>query len=148
LVVRKVVLVLLSVASISSLAETPRVPPSFLRSDAPALEISTSIEPITADEYQLLHQRAVPGSYRCSALIHDEPGSNRVWGAKDIVIGPGESGETSSTFGQLGVTFRAEIAKTLDRAKTIVTVTRDGKIINRQSTTVWLQRPAGTRRLQ
>lgn len=145
---RQLGLVFLAVASLSTFAKTPTVPPSLLRSDAPALEISTSIQPVTEDEYQLLNQRAVPGTYRCSALIHHEPGSNHVWKAKDVVIGPGESAETSSTLGQLGVTFHAEIAKTLDRAKTIVTVTRDGQVINRQSTTVWLQRPVGTRRLE
>jgi hypothetical protein len=142
-------LVSLAALALSASGDAPAVPPTFLRSDAPALEISTSILPVTQDSYQLLGTRVVPGTYRCSAFIHDEPGSNRVWAAKDIVIGAGESGETSNTFGQLGVTFRANIAKNLDRAEMVVTVTRDGKIINRQSTTVWLQRPTVLeRRLQ
>ena len=131
--------VLLLLVAILLIAAT--VPPSLLRSDAPALEISTSIQPVTQDEFFLLGSpRVHPGTYRCRAAIHDEPGSHRVFSAKDIVIGPGESGETNNQFGPFTVAFKAKIAKTLDRAETVVTVTREGKIIGRQSSTVWLQR--------
>ncbi len=116
-------------------------PPSLLRSDAPALDIGTYVQPVTQDEYLLLGPKRVqPGTFRCKALVHDEPGSHVVITAKDIVIGPGESGETTSDLGPLNIKFKAKIAKALDQAETVVTVTRDGKIICRQSSTVWLQR--------
>lgn len=114
------------------------VPPSLLRSDAPALDISTSIRPVTQDEYRLL-RRVPPNAYRCSALIREAPDSRRGLSAKDIVIGPGESGDTSNTLGPVTVKFHARIAKNLDRAETVVTVTRDAKVISRQSSTVWLR---------
>ena len=124
------------------------VPPSLLRSDAPALDIATSIRPVSQDEYRLL-RRVPPGSYRCSARILDAPGSRRGWAAKDIVLGAGQSGDTSNELGQLTVKFHASIAKDLDRAETVVTVTRDAKVISRQSSTVWLQRqPNRAERLQ
>jgi hypothetical protein len=115
------------------------VPPSFLRSDAPALEVTTSIRPVTQDTYQLL-RRVKPGMYRCEVRVHDEPGSHRVWGTRSIVLAPGETGEESAEMGQLRLHFKATIAKTLDRAETVVTVTREGKIIHKQRSTTWLQR--------
>src|SRR5438128_3669718 len=97
------------------------VPPSFLRSDAPALEVTTIIAPVTHDEYQLL-KRATPGMFRCIVRVHEEPGSKRVWGTKDILLGPGETGEQTATLGPLHLTFRAKIERSLDRAETTVTV--------------------------
>lgn len=130
--------VLLLVSAILLIAAT--VPPSLLRSDAPALEISTSIRPVTQDEYLLLGRTRVrPGAYRCHALLH-EPGSHAVIAAKDIVIGPGESGETTNDLGPFSVKFKAKIAKALDRVDTTVTVLRDDKIVSRQTSTVWLDR--------
>jgi hypothetical protein len=122
---------------------TVAVPPTLLRSDAPALEVSTSIRPVTQDEYQLL-RRTVPGIYRCSVLIHDEPGSNRVWSTEDIVLAPGESGESSNTFGPLRLHFRASLSANLDRSEMTVTVTRDERVITRQTSTTFLQRETST----
>ena len=126
-------------ASALLLGTTAAVPPTLLRNDAPALEISTSIRPVTQDEYQLL-RRTTPEMYRCSAVVHDEPGSKRVWSTKDIVLAPGESGEETTVFGPLRLLFRASLSDNLDRAETTVTVTRDEKIVTRQTSTIWLQR--------
>jgi hypothetical protein len=133
------VVVLLLIGAVVVLGASRDVPPTLLRSDAPALEISTSILPVTQDRYQLL-ARPRPGMYRCTALVHDQPGSNRVLAVPDIVIGPGESGEQTAVFGALEIRFRAKISATLDRADTDVTVTRTGQVINRQKSTVWLER--------
>ena len=133
------VVVYLLIGAVVILGASRDVPPTLLRSDAPALEISTSILPVTHDEYQLL-VRPKPGMYRCSARVHDEPGSHRVLGVPDIVIGPGDSGEETATFGTLHIRFRAKISASLDRADTDVTITRDGNVINRQKSTVWLER--------
>jgi hypothetical protein len=122
-------------------AAATAVPPTLLRGDAPALEISTSILPVTEDAYQLLGRTRVrPGTYRCSVQVHDAPGSQRVWGTDDVILGAGESGEQSADFGPLRLEFRASVGKSLDRAETVVTLFRDGKLINRQTSTVWLQR--------
>jgi hypothetical protein len=130
-------------------AAATAVPPALLRSDAPALEVTTSILPVTQDEYQLLGRtRATPGTYRCSVQVHDEPGSQRVWGTKDIVLGAGQSGQESADFGQLLLEFRASVGKSLDRAETRVTIYRDGKVINRQTSAVWLQRTGTVQRLR
>lgn len=115
------------------------VPPALLLNVAPALEVRTSVRPVSHDRYQLL-QRVVPGMYRCSVAVHDEPGSNRVWSTKDIVLAPGESGEQSATFGPLRLHFKASLSAKLDRAETTVTLTRDEQVITRQTSTVWLQR--------
>jgi hypothetical protein len=133
------------VASIALLGTTSAVPPSLLRSDAPALQVDTSIRPVTEDRYQLL-RRATPGMYRCSVVVHDEPGSRRVWATKDIVLAAGESGEETAIFGPLQLHFRASLGEKLDRAETNVTVTRDGRIVSRQTSTVWLQRTSSASR--
>src|SRR5687768_6136388 len=86
------------VASTVLLGATVAVPPALLRSDAPALEVSTSIRPVTHDEYQLL-RRTVPGMYWCSVLVHDEPGSNRVWSTEDIVLAPGSQEKVPAPLG-------------------------------------------------
>jgi hypothetical protein len=78
--------------------------------------------------------------YRCSVLVHDEPGSKRVWSTKDIVLAPGESAEETSVFGPLRLHFQASLGASVDRAETTVTVTRDGKVVTRQTSTIWLQR--------
>ena len=130
-------------ASTLLVSATVAVPPTLLRSDAPALEVSTSIRPVSQDEYQLL-RRTVPGMYRCAVLIHDEPGGNRVWSTKDIVLAPGESGESSNAFGPLRLHFRASLSANLDRSEMTVTVTRDEMVIARQTSTTLLQRRTPT----
>ncbi len=112
------------------------VPPSLLRSNAPALEIRTTIRPVTEDPIHLL-ARPVPGTYRCKTVVFAEPGSRKVFGPPDIVITPGETGETMTTFGPLTVMFGARIIDR-HRAETIVTVTRDGVIVSRQRSEAWL----------
>ena len=133
------VVVLLLIGAVAIIGATAVLPPGLQRSDAPALEVTTSILPVTQDEYQLL-VRPKPGMYRCSARIHDEPGSNRVLGVPDIVIGPGDSGAETADFGNLHVEFRAKISAGRDRAETDVMITREGRVINRQRSVVWLQR--------
>lgn len=122
------------------LGATATVPPTLLRSDAPALEITTSVRPVTQDEFQLLKRRITPGMYRCSVLVHDEPGSNRVWGTNHLVLAPGESDEVTDKLGQLTLRFRTSLGKNLDFASTDVTIYRDDKVINRQTSTVSLRR--------
>ena len=133
------VVVVLLIGAVAIIGASSTVPPALLRSDAPALEVSVSILPIEQDMYRLL-VRPRPGMYRCSARIHDEPGSNRVLGVPDIVIGPGDSGVETADFGNLHVEFRAKISAARDRAETAVTITREGRVINRQRSVVWLQR--------
>jgi hypothetical protein len=119
------------------IASATTVPSALLRNDAPALETRVSILPLTTDEYLLL-RRSPEGLYRCSVRVHDEPGSNRIWGTKDLILGPGENGESESSLGSLQLVFRASIAKSLDRADTVVTLTRDDKVIARQHQTISL----------
>lgn len=111
------------------------LPPSLLRSDAPALEIRTTIRPVSEDPIQML-ARPAPGSYRCRARI-SEPGSRQVLGTPDIVIAPGETGETTTRLGPLTVIFRARIIDR-HRAETLVTVMRDGALVSRQRSEAWL----------
>ena len=108
------------------------VPPALLRSDAPAIEVETSIRPVTHDEYQLL-VRAVPGMYRCEVYVHDEPGSRRIWGTSDLLVAPGGTAEKTVVLGQLRLDARAALGKEKDRAEVRVTITRDGKVIHRQT---------------
>lgn len=129
-------IILLAVAA----AEVPPLPPTFYRSDAPALEIRTSILPVTHDSYQLL-KRVTPGMYRCQVYVLDHPGSDHVWAAQDVVLGPGESSEKTSAWGPIALTFKVKIEKSLDHAETTVTVSRDSKVISKQVSTVWLERP-------
>jgi hypothetical protein len=133
------VVVLLLIGAVALLGATSVLPPALQRSEAPALEISTSILPVTQDEYQLL-VRPKPGMYRCRARVHDEPGSNRVLGIPDIVIGPGDSGTETADFGNLHIEFRAKISEERDRAETDVIITRADRVISRQRSIVWLQR--------
>jgi hypothetical protein len=113
-------------------------PPSLLRSDAPAVQVDVTVRPINQDAYQLLH-RPIPGMYRCSVLVHDEPGGKRVWGTPDIVIAPGETREEVSDLPQLQLRFRAGIRKAGDQVNAEVTLTRDGRVVSRQISTVCLQ---------
>ena len=115
------------------------VPSPLLRSDAPALEIATSVEPVGYSDFQLL-KRPTPQTFKCSVIVRDEPGSKRVWTTKDLLLNPGESGEQSATLGPLQLSFKAKIGKNLDRAETSVTVTRDSKVITRQVSQVYLVR--------
>ena len=133
---------LLSIGAVLLIGATTPVPPPLLRSDAPALDIETTIRPVTQDPYMLL-DRPKPGMFRCQVFVHDAPGSNRVWTTKDIVLGPGESGESTNELGNLKLLFRARISKSFDRADTDVTLLRDDKVINRQRSTVWLDRNRG-----
>ena len=123
------------------------VPPSLLRSDAPSIEIDVSVRPVTQDSYQLL-ERAKPGMYRCQAVVHEEPGSHRVWGSEEILLSPGQTKEETTEFGQLKLHFRASIGKRADRVRTEVTLTRDGKVINRQTSSVEVEPPEPLRRLR
>lgn len=135
----KAKVLVLVVAAVLLTGSALTIPERMMRSDAPAIEVETSIRSVTHDPYQLL-KRVRPGLYRCTAIIHDEPGSHRILPAKDIVIGPGESDETTNVFENLEIVFSAKIAKELDRAETVVTLKRDGKVVNRQKSTVWLER--------
>jgi hypothetical protein len=127
----------LMLATIALLAAAA-VPPSLFRNEAPALEIDTWIQPVTMDSYLLL-RRVQPGMYRCRSLVHIKPGSRKVFGTDSIVLKPGESGEKKQDVGPFTVTFEATLSKTLE-AKTVVTVTRDGQVINRQTSTIALPR--------
>lgn len=82
--------------------------------------------------------------YRCSLLVLDEPGSRRAWSAPDLVLGPGEKREKSSTHGPMQVNFRAPISKSVDHADTTVTVTRDGKVVLRQVSSFSIEKMPGT----
>ncbi|HEX6086742.1 MAG TPA: hypothetical protein VF266_19580 [Thermoanaerobaculia bacterium] len=116
---------------------TMTAPQTLLRSDAPAIEVETIIRPVTHDRYQLL-DRVTPGMYRCEVLVHDEPGSNRIWGTSDLVVAPGGSAEKSVTLGTLRMDARVTLTRAKDRASTRVTIYRDGKVIHRQTSTVSL----------
>jgi hypothetical protein len=141
---RNLFIALLAIASFSLLAATT-VPSSLLRSDAPSLEVDVAIAPVAHDALQLL-ERARPGMFRCSAIVRDEPGSRRIWTTKDIVLWPGESGEERTTLGQLDLHFQASIDRRAERAVTLVTVSRDGKVVNRQRSSIWLSRPTSEQR--
>ena len=106
-------------------------------SDAPALETRVSIRPVTSDQYQLL-RRSRPGMYRCSLIIRDVPAGAESWGTPDLVLGPGEKGEEVRSRGSLRATFAASISKSADHADATVTVTRDGKVMFRQVSSVSL----------
>ena len=113
------------------------VPPALQRNDAPVFDINVTISPVARDQFQLLRS-AKPGKYRCFALIHDEPGSRRVWGPKEIILGPGETREASVEYAGLKATLKATISLDLTNAKTAVTIMRGDKIISRQLATVTL----------
>lgn len=126
--------VLLLLAAAVLLATTSLPPIS------PALDVQTSIRPVTQDEFLLLRQRIRPGMFRCQAVVYSAPEGKPLLKAKDIVIGPGESNDTTTAGAGFTIQFQAKIAKTLDQAETTVTVLRDGAIVNRQKSTIWLQR--------
>lgn len=117
-------------------AVTP--PPALLRSDAPAIEVETTIRPVSSDPYQLL-DRPVPGMYRCEILVHDEPGSSRVWGTTNLLLAPGGSAEETVTLGPLRMDARAALAKKKDYAEVRVTIYRDDKVIHRQRSVMSLR---------
>jgi hypothetical protein len=114
------------------------VPPSLLRSDAPALEIETVVQPTSHGPYELLEGRRVPRTYTCHVSVHDEPGSLKVWGTKAIVLAPGENKTARSALGDLEMTFEARIDQSATRAHTRVEITRSGMVIARQKNTVSL----------
>jgi hypothetical protein len=137
------VLLLLAAAVLPATTSRPPFPPALLRTDAPALDIRTSIEPVTQDEY-LLRRRVRPEMFRCRAAVYPAPEGKPALMAKDIVIGPGESDETTAVIAPFTIEFKAKIAGGLDQAETTVTVLRDGAIVNRQKSTIWLQRETAT----
>ncbi|HEX9160448.1 MAG TPA: hypothetical protein VF980_01975 [Thermoanaerobaculia bacterium] len=132
--------IILAVAILSMLLlAASATPPALLRSDAPALEVEIHIWPVTQDPLQLL-TRVTPGMYRCSVLVHDEPGSNRTWKTKDVVISPGHSGEETATAGELQLHFKATVDRAAEKANAVATVTRNGRVVSRQKTSVFLSR--------
>lgn len=133
---------LLAIAAILLVAATDSKPFSLgipPQAAPPALELSTSVMPVSRDAYQLL-KRPAPGMYRCSVRVQEAPGSQRVWGPEEIVVQAGQTGETTTAHDGMTLQFRAGVAKAGDRADTIVTISRNGKVVTRQSSTVWLER--------
>ena len=112
-------------------------PVSLFRNDAPAIETRVSIRPVTEDAYQLL-KRPEPGMYRCTVVVLDEPGSKRQFRTKDILVGPGGTGEETTVVGPLEVKVKASISRSLEHAEATVTVARDGKVVLRQTSDVSL----------
>jgi hypothetical protein len=107
-------------------------------SDTPALNVSTTIVPARAGGmYELLRIR--PGMYRATLHVAEEPANGPSW-TTNVVIAPGGKGKTSGDFRDLHVDFEAKLASTVDHAETKVTITRAGKVVLNQSSTVWLQR--------
>ncbi len=135
---RKTFIVTVAIASFIFVAATT-VPPALLRNDAPALEVEISLAPVSQDTWQLL-RRPTPGTYRCSVFVHDEPGSRRIWGTKNIVIARGESGQDTAKLGPLELNVTATLDRSGERAQVVATVSREGKVINRQRSTVSLSR--------
>ena len=137
---RKTLIILFITVSAVLTAGTAEVPPAFLRSDAPALQVDISIQPVTEDEFQLL-RRVTPGMYRCSVRVHNATGSRRVWGTKDIVLLPGERGEETATLGPLKLSFAASIDERREKVEALVTVFRDDQVISRQRSSISLSAP-------
>ena len=132
-------LVSLAVLGVSTvLLAGTTVPATFLRSDAPAIQVDITIAPVTQDEWQLL-RRVTPDMYRCSVRVHDQPGSNRVWGTKAVLLRAGESGVETATFGPLHLIFSASIDERRERVEAVATLIRDGKVINKQRSSISLQ---------
>jgi hypothetical protein len=141
---RKAMLLFFLFVSVVVFGSTAAAPPWTLRNDAPALDISVSVRPVADDDY-LLVPRPLPGSYRCSVLVHDIGERNRAFGTTEVVVAPGEKAERTTSVGPLNLHFGVRIAKAAQHAETVVTVTRDGRLMTRQKARVALRPGDGVR---
>ena len=135
---RKAMLLFVLFVSVVVFGSTAAAPPWTFRNDAPALDISVSVRPVADDDY-LLVPRPLPGSYRCSVTVHDIAERDRAFGTSGVVVAPGEKAERTTTVGPLNLHFGVRIAKAAQYAETVVTVTRDGKLMTRQHSRVALR---------
>lgn len=132
--------ILFIAASASFVLLGSSVPHRFLENEAPVLQIDVEIRPIEHDAFQLLKYPR-PGDYRCSVRVREEPGSRRVWGTEDLLVRPGEAKEAISRLGSFELHFAVAVGSGSKNALATVTVTRDGKIIAKQTSKIWLDEP-------
>ena len=135
---RKIAPILLVLAVTAVIAGETDQPGPLDRNDVPVLDVRVSVRPVADDDYLLL-PRPKPNSFRCSVSVLQEAEGKRGWSTEDIVIGPGERGISTRTLDQLSLHFAARINQSGEVAETVVSVTRDGKLLNRQRTTVALR---------
>jgi hypothetical protein len=135
---RKLAPILLMLAVGVVVAAETGPPKPLDRNDTPVFDVRVSVRPVADDEYLFL-PRPKPNSFRCSVLVFQEAGGKRGWSTEDIVIGPGESSTSNSALNGLSLYFAARINESGEVAETVVSVTRAGKVLNRQRTTVALR---------
>jgi hypothetical protein len=109
---------------------------------AAPMETRVDITPSSQDAYMLL-KRSTPFTYTCTAdvLAPQEPGKVRSSLARaKVAVEPGHS-ETSIVKGNgVDIQFTTKIDKNAERADWSLSVTRDGELVTRQTSTVWLQK--------
>lgn len=107
---------------------------------APPLEVNVSIGPSTDDRWQLL-KRPTPGTYTCDAVVTD--GQHHAFGSAHVIASPGVPASVHQSVRGYDFDFIVKIAKTADTATTKVTVTRNGTLLTRQTSTVKLANVPG-----
>jgi len=109
----------------------------------PVLGIETEIKPSSLDEYMLL--RASPFTYTCRARVYSVPGSSRygILASPTLVLVPGKSETVTQKAKDFDVTFTVALSEKKDHAQTVVELTRNGEVLQRQVSNVMLTASAG-----
>jgi hypothetical protein len=120
-----------ALAVVTALAVFPQQPSTQpdLSPVAPAFDIRVEVFPSTMEPIQLL-DRPTPESFTCRAMVF-QPGTNKGWVVQELTVGPGGRETTSNDVAGMTFTFAAAINKESTRADTLLTITRDGRVLSR-----------------
>ncbi|MBV9494033.1 MAG: hypothetical protein JOZ54_07285 [Acidobacteria bacterium] len=108
--------------------------------DVDRFEISVEVLPTSQAEFQLL-RRETPETYTCRASV-GPAGEKKAFFAPKLVLLPGEHRSATQNAGPYSATFSVSINKPTDRADVSVDVTKNGVLVARQRSTLWLANPS------
>lgn len=128
--------------AILTLGTAPRsAAPAAQLPDVDRFEISVDVLPSSqAGEFQLL-RRGTPETYTCRAYV-GPAGEKKTFFAPKLVLLPGEHRAATQNAGPYSATFSVSINKPTDRADVAVDVTKNGILVARQRSTLWLASPS------
>lgn len=126
---------LLAALLVVATAVAANTPLLEMQVDAYAVEIS--IAPSSRDPIQLL-DRPTPDTYTCIATVRDAATSAPISIARAIVA-PGRKEVVTVEDKPWTTTMTVKLSRKTERADTEVVVKKDGKIVNRQFTSVMLK---------
>lgn len=134
----------------SLLAAATTVVPTTPTPATPQQPFETNVEiiPTAQTGYPLTWHN--PQTFTCSAMVSRDFTDQRrtAFGVGKLVVPAGGRQTKTIPYEGYEMTFRVSISDTADRADATVTLRRDGEIVTRQRTTVWLDRSNGPRRVE